>query len=88
MVLAADQLVGVGDAVHVGDPAQAAQVEPAEPVHVAHQADDRADHAAADEGRATGLLDPLDDGVDVGGGGVGPHHHDHAALRPRATPDT
>ena len=61
MVLAADQLVGVGDPVHVGDALQGAQVEVVEGVDVADQPDDRADHALGDERLAADALDPLDD---------------------------
>ncbi len=71
MVLAADQLVGVGDAVHVGDAAQGPQVEVVERLDVADQPDDGADDALADEGLAADALDPLDDAGDVLVGGVG-----------------
>ena len=71
MVLAADQLVGVGDAVHVRDAGQGAQVEAVEGVDVTDQADDRAHHALADERLAADALDPRDDGGDVLVGGVG-----------------
>ena len=77
MVLAADQLVGVGDAVHVGDALEGAQVEVVEGVDVADQADDRADQALGDERLPAHRLDPSDDGGDVLVGRVGRHDHDH-----------
>ena len=78
VVLAADQLVGVGDPVDVLDPGHAAQVEPVEGLDVADQADDRARHAAADERLAARLLDALGDVRDLLLGGSGSHHNDHA----------
>jgi hypothetical protein len=87
VVLAAHQLVGVGDPVDVGDSAQGAQVEVVERVDVADQPDDRAHQAARDERLATDLLDPSDDRGDVLLRGVGRHHHDHRAnvrVGPRA----
>ncbi len=71
VVLAADQLVGVGDPVHVRDAGQAAQVEVVEGVDVADQPDDRAHHALADEGLTADALDPLDDVGHLLIGGVG-----------------
>ena len=78
VVLAADQLVGVGDPVDVLDAGHAAQVEAVEGLDVADQADDRARHAAADERLPTRLLDPLGDVRDLLLGGAGSHHNDHA----------
>ena len=79
VVLAADQLVGVGDPVDVLDPGHAAQVEPVEGLDVADQADDRAHDAAADERLPAGLLDALGDVRDLLLGRPGSHHNDHGS---------
>ena len=85
MVLAADQLVGVGDPVHVGDALERAQVEVVEGVDVADQADDRADQALGDERLPADRLDARDDVRDVLVGGVGRHTTTMAAnLGPAA----
>ena len=70
VVLAADQLVRVGDPVDVGDAAQRAEVQAVEGLDVADQADDGADDALADEGLAADALDLGDDVRDVLVGGV------------------
>jgi hypothetical protein len=77
VVLAADQLVRLGDPDDVDDARHRPQVEPLEGDDVADEADDRAVDPAADEGRAAGQLDPGDDGVDVLRGGTRAHDDDH-----------
>ena len=77
VVLAADQLVGLGDPHDVADAGHRAQVERLERRDVADQADDRALHAAADERGAARALDARDDGVDLLRGSAGAHDDDH-----------
>ena len=78
VVLRRHQLVRRGDAHRLGDAGQAAGVEGLEDVLGADDADDRAHHAAADERLAAVRLDVRDDAGDVGVGGAGRHHDDHA----------
>ena len=70
VVLAADELVGVGDAVHVGDALERAQVEVVERLEVSDEADDGAHDALADERLPADPLDLLDDVRDVLVGGI------------------
>ena len=89
VVLAADQLVGLGDPHDLADPGHRPQVQALEGDDVPDQPHDRALHAPADEGRAARGLDPRDDRLDLLGGRAGAHDDDHAdcllnAKEPRA----
>jgi hypothetical protein len=86
VVLPADQLVRVGDAVHVGHPGQGAQVEVVEGVDVADQADDGAHHALADERLTSDALHALDHVRDLLIGGIRGHDDDHLGSLRRVRP--
>ncbi len=86
VVLPADELVGLGDPDDLLHARHHAQVEALERDDVADQSDDRALHAAADEGAATRAFDARDDGVDVLGGGAGAHHDDHGVFLQQKEP--
>jgi hypothetical protein len=80
VVLAADQLVRDRDPHDVGHPTHPAQVERAELLHVADQADDRTVDAPAHERLTARRLDERDDGPDICFIGLGGHDDDHAVY--------
>ena len=77
MVLGGHQLVGRGDPHRLGHAGQAVGVEGLQDLLGSDDADDRAHHAAADEGLAAVGLDVADDAGDVRFRRLGSHHDDH-----------
>jgi hypothetical protein len=67
--------------MHIGDPGKGAQIQTVKGVDVSYQADDRADHALADEGVASDTPHLLDDVRDLRARCSGAHHDDHGSPR-------